>query len=235
MSKKALFITGASRGIGEATATLFGEQGYDVINLSRSPCRVKGVINFLVDLSEPSSLDVHADNIRELGQRYDQIVIIHNAATCGNDNAVELTAAEMTRVLQVNIVAPVAINGLLFPLMKPGSSIFYIGSTLSEKGIPNACSYVTSKHAIVGLMRTTCQDTVSRGIHTACICPGFTETEMLKENFGGSFEGAKGIADNNAFGRMVQPKEIAETLYFCAQSPVINGSVIHAHLGQIES
>ena len=67
-------------------------------------------------------------------------------------------------------------------------SIIYIGSTLSEKGVANSCSYVTSKHAVVGLMRSTTQDLVGKGIHTACICPGFTDTEMLKNHVGGSKE-----------------------------------------------
>ena len=47
--------------------------------------------------------------------------------------------------------------------------------------MPHSFSYVVSKHALVGMMRATCQDLAGREIHTACICPGFTDTEMFRD------------------------------------------------------
>ena len=73
------------------------------------------------------------------------------------------------------------------------------------------------------------------GIHTAAICPGFTETEMLSEHLGANPELRAQIAAGIAFGRIAQPSEIAETIYFVSQNAVINGTVIDANLGQIES
>jgi NAD(P)-dependent dehydrogenase (short-subunit alcohol dehydrogenase family) len=83
-------------------------------------------------------------------------------------------------------------------------------------------------------MRATCQDLIGSQIHTACVCPGFTETEMLKAHLGENPDVFKEIVEGVALKRLVQPKEIAETVWFCSQNPVINGALIDANLGQVE-
>ncbi|MEX2366607.1 MAG: SDR family oxidoreductase, partial [Pseudohongiellaceae bacterium] len=125
-------------------------------------------------------------------------------------------------------------NQLLIPKMQSGSSIIYVGSTLSEKAVANTYSYVVSKHAMVGMMRSTCQDLAGRQIHTACICPGFTDTEMLRTHVGNDNEVLEAIASGSTFGRLIKPEEIADTIWFSANNPVINGALIHANLGQVE-
>jgi len=103
---------------------------------------------------------------------------------------------------------------------------------LSEKAVPGSFSYVTTKHAMVGMMRATCQNLAGRRIHTACICPGFTDTEMLRQHV--PEDAMPQIQSMSAYDRLVSPDEIANTLLWTAQNPVINGAVIHANLGQIE-
>ena len=119
----------------------------------------------------------------------------------------------------------------IIPYMKKGSSILYVGSTLSEKAVPQMSSYVMSKHAMIGLMRSTCQDLFGRFIHTACICPGATETEMLVEYVQGNQDALNAMASTLSENRLITSNEIAEALFFCANNSVINGSVIHANLG----
>ena len=119
--------------------------------------------------------------------------------------------------------------------MNAGSSIVYVGSTLSEKAVPNSYSYVVTKHAMIGMMRATCQDLAGAGIHTACVCPGFTNTEMLRAHVGDSQDVLNSIAAGSTFGRLIEPEEIARTICFAADNPVINGAIIHANLGQLEN
>jgi NAD(P)-dependent dehydrogenase (short-subunit alcohol dehydrogenase family) len=116
--------------------------------------------------------------------------------------------------------------------MAPGSAIVYVGSTLAEKAVPGSFSYVTSKHAMVGMMRATCQDLAGSGVHTACICPGFTDTEMLRTHV--PAEAMDAVRAMSAFGRLIEPVEIAETIHWASAHPVINGALIHANLGQVE-
>jgi len=84
-------------------------------------------------------------------------------------------------------------------------------------------------------MKAACQDLQGKGLHTCCICPGFTDTEMLRTHVGNSEEVLQAIAAMNTFGRMIEPEEIAATITWAHNSPVINGAVLHANLGQIES
>jgi NAD(P)-dependent dehydrogenase (short-subunit alcohol dehydrogenase family) len=84
------------------------------------------------------------------------------------------------------------------------------------------------------MMRATCQDMLGTGMHTACICPGFTDTEMLRGLVDNSEEVLASLAGNVILGRLVDPVEIAKLLLFSAENPVINGAVLHANLGQVE-
>ena len=165
-------------------------------------------------------------------QNAEEIVLIHNAAKLVNDSTLETPSNQFREVLEINVVAPNTLNYFAIPYMQAGSSILYVGSTLSEKAVPGSFSYVTSKHAMVGMMRATCQDLAGRRIHTACVCPGFTDTEMLRQHV--PEDVMEQISGMSAFERLVSPDEIANTLLWAAQSPVINGSIIHANLGQVE-
>ncbi len=230
---KVLIITGASRGIGLATARRFAAEGYTVYNVSRSHAG-EGIHHLPVDLSAPDWVARHGDTLRGVCEGADRIALIHNAGAIIKDSVLSFDAAEFARVMAVNVTAPAQLTALLLPQMKQGSSVIYVGSTLSEQAVANSLAYVTSKHALVGLMRSTCQDLGGSGIHTVCVCPGFTDTEMLRAHVGHSDEILQALATAVTFGRLIIPDEIAETLWFCSQNPVLNGAVIHANLGQIQ-
>ena len=231
---KVLVITGASRGIGLATAKHFIEQDYNVINLSRTACAVDGVSNLVVDLLDEAWPEQCATSLINAVGSPEQLVLIHNAGLLTKDRVDDIDIDVLRQVLQLNVIASAQLNKLLIPKMTEGSSVLYVSSTLGTKAVTNSHAYVISKHAVVGQMRATCQDLAGTKIHTACVCPGFTETEMLTDHLSQNPEILKRITSMIAHERLVQPKEIAETLWFCSQSAVINGTLIHANLGQIE-
>ncbi len=233
--QKILVITGASRGIGLATAQLFSDNGFRVINLSRSPSPLRGIENIDIDLSDRDLDKAIAAQLLPLLAGAEQIVLVHNAGALIKDSLLTLDVDAFKRVLDINVVAPALLSHWLLPNMRAGSSIIYVGSTLGEMAVPQSCAYVTSKHALIGLMRSTCQDLAGTSIHTACVCPGFTDTEMLRAHVGHSEEILHSLAGRVTQKRLIAPEEIANTIYFCAQNPVINGAVIHANLGQVGS
>jgi 3-oxoacyl-[acyl-carrier protein] reductase len=227
-----LLITGGSSGIGLQTADRFLRDGYSVVNLSRRKGPLPAVNHINCDLGTAGFLDNVSPQLLPLLQQAETVVLIHNAAALEPDTAVETPSNDFRSVLEVNLVAPNTLNFFTIPYMRPGSAILYVGSTLSEKAVPGRFSYVVSKHGLVGMMRATCQDLVGREIHTACICPGFTDTEMFRRHV--PEEAIGRAAQMSAFGRLVNADEIAATLHWAAHNPVINGAVIHANLGQIE-
>ena len=232
--KQLLIITGGSSGIGNATAKGFITQGWAVVNLSRRPCPTEGVVSIRVDFSKPGFIADLREGLRSHMEKAEQICLIHNAALLNKDSLHTLDTADFQRVLAISLVAPQLLNTFILPHMKAGSSILYVGSTLSEKAVPGAFSYVISKHAQLGMMRATCQDLHGSGIHTACICPGFTDTEMLNKHLNHDQDILAAVQSCNAFNRLIEPREIADVLWFAAGRPVVNGAVLHANLGQIE-
>lgn len=229
-------ITGASRGIGFATAARFRAEGWRVMNVSRHPCTVPDVVNVQVDLSVPGWEATFVPALREgPGQGGGRVCLVHNAARYVHDEVLAMDADHFRQVLEVNVVAPAVLNRLVRPLLTDGSSILYVGSTLSEKAVKGIASYVVTKHALVGMMRSTCQELVGTQIHTACVCPGFTDTEILREHLGGDAAARASVAARTTFGRIITPEEIADFLYTCANTPVLNGAVLHANLGQVET
>lgn len=233
--KKKLVITGASKGIGLATAKVFQSNGFEVINLSRSECSLPDVKNIAVDLTDTAWREKHAAEVADAVGKPDQVVLVHNAAMMTKETVAEIDGDTLRTVLQLNVVAPAELNTLILPAMKENSSILYVSSTLGRKAVANTHAYVVSKHAVIGQMRATCQDLAGSMIHTAAVCPGFTETEMLSEHLGANPEIYDQITAGIAHRRLAQPTEIAETLWFCSQNPVINGAILDANLGQIET
>jgi NAD(P)-dependent dehydrogenase (short-subunit alcohol dehydrogenase family) len=230
---KLMLITGASAGIGLATARCFAQDGFTVVNLSRRKCPLDLVTHMNCDLSAPGFLDAISPQLTPMLDQAEQITLIHNASRLENDSAVETPSNEFREVMEVNLVAPNSLNYLTIPFMRAGSSILYVGSTLGEKAVPGSYTYVVSKHATIGMMRAACQDLAGRKIHTACICPGFTDTEMLHQHV--PEDAMERVRAMSAFGRLIDPIEIADTLHWAAHHPVINGAVLHANLGQLES
>lgn len=229
---KLAIVSGASAGIGLATAQCFLDAGYRVVNLSRRPCPLSGIVDLRCDLSDADFPDTLASRLAPHLETATDVALIHNASRLLNGTAHGTTSDDLRAVLEVNVVGINSLNRLAIPHMGTGSCILFVASTLAEKAVPGSYSYVVTKHAQVGMMRAICQDLAGTGIHTACICPGFTDTEMLRAHV--PPEAMDAVRGMSAFNRLIDPGEIAGTLLWAATTPVINGSVIHANLGQIE-
>jgi 3-oxoacyl-[acyl-carrier protein] reductase len=228
-------ITGASVGIGRATAARFLADGYRVFNLSRRPCPEPGVTNLACDLADDASIIACCAPLLEAIGNSDSVALVHNASQMRKDSVAHCDSGDLRQVLETNVVAINSLNQQLLPAMPGTSSLLYIGSTLSEKAVANSFSYVLSKHAQLGMMRASCQDLMGRAIHTALICPGFTDTEMLRTHLGNDAQVLASIGGLNSFQRLIDPAEIAELIHWAHHHPVINGAVLHANLGQRES
>jgi 3-oxoacyl-[acyl-carrier protein] reductase len=224
-------ITGASRGIGHAAAERFQAAGFRVVNLSRTPSTLAGVTNIFADLAAPDWSAGAKAALTEAVAGADAISLVHNSALKVAGGIAEMDAADFRRMLEVGVVAPTVLNQLLLPHMRPGSSIIYIGSTLSHRATARMAAYAACKHALLGLMRSTCQDLAGTGVHTCCVCPGFTDTEMLRSYGGEAMAHLAGLSTQN---RLIAPAEIAEVIYFAAANPVVNGAALNADLGFIE-
>ena len=230
---KLAIITGASTGIGYSAANLFLDESFTVVNVARREHNNPAVLNFCADLTDRAALSLVLEKLSLKVLQATEVALVHNAGYLASDSAVEPSEIELEKTLAVNVWAPTLLNKGLLALMPKGSSVLYVGSTLSEKAVAGSYSYVLSKHAVAGMMKASCQDLFGAGIHSACICPGFTDTAMLREHVPDN-NVLQSIGANNAFGRLLEPEEIAKLIIWAHQNPVINGAVLHGHLGQKE-
>ena len=167
---KTAIITGASVGIGRATAQAFLQEGFEVFNLSRRACPVERCQQPACDLAVEHAIAPPARPDSAM-----RTAPTSPGAQCQPD------AQRQRRRLRQRQPAPGPGNQRgrrQQPQPTPAatdaesSSVLYVGSTLSEKAVPGSFSYVVSKHAQLGMMRATCQDLMGSGIHTATGLPG---------------------------------------------------------------
>ena len=188
-----------------------------------------------IDLAAPDGAMSLVEAVRPALPAGGRLALVHAAAVMESDAADRIDEAAWERAMRLNVTVPALLTAALADRLGPGSAVIYVGSTLSEKAVAGRLSYCTSKHALVGLMRGTVQDFFGRGVHAACVCPGFTDTEMLRPVLDANPGLEAQVVANVAFGRLVRPEEIADTIAFCIDQPVLNGALIHANLGQRET
>lgn len=227
-------VTGASVGIGRAVAARARADGRRVINLSRRPCPVAGVEDVAVDLADGAAVAEAIARVRGLlGPTPGRVHLVHNAGVAPDDAVTRFDVRACERAMRINVISPAELTAGLVPVCAPGSSVIFIGSTLSEKGVPGRFTYCASKHALVGLMRAAVQDLFGRGIHTVCVCPGFVDTEMV-EGLHARPEVMRAVLGMISFGRLLAPEEIADIVVYAFGQPALNGAIVHANLGQQE-
>ena len=110
MAKKFLVITGASRGIGRATAELFLAADYQVINISRRDPQLEGVQHISADLAVTGWAEAVANILKQWIERSSQITIIHSAGLLLKDNIETVSAEDLHRVMQVNVSISLGFN-----------------------------------------------------------------------------------------------------------------------------
>ncbi|MEM1062254.1 MAG: SDR family oxidoreductase [Planctomycetota bacterium] len=223
-------VTGGSAGIGAEACRLFIARGVKAISLSRRCPGVDGVGHVEVDLSRADGVSSIEQTLREAVGDACRVSLVHNAADLADDTAFTVDRERLLQQLSVSLVSAFELNRVLKPVMGPGSSVIYIGSTLSEGATAGCASYTAIKHAVVGMMRATCQDAFGEGIHSVAVCPGFTLTEMLRERL------AAGGTEPDALlamqTRVAEPVDVAEVIVRAAESSIFNGAVLHASFGQ---
>lgn len=237
MNKLAI-VTGSSKGIGRAICTAFLAKGWHVIGLSRSSAQRKGEAGFeeiLGDLMTEEPLEHLVARVAARGQDtpFGSIAMVHNFGLLNNASVMEARLEDWSRQLHANLTVPFLFTQALTPLMPPGSCHLYIGSTLSTMGVADLAAYTTSKHGLLGLMRSVACDLAPRSIRSNLIAPGFTATDMAEDvlafgaaKAGQALDDYKRAIDNmTPLGRIVNPQEIGELAAFIAEQPAINGEI----------
>jgi NAD(P)-dependent dehydrogenase (short-subunit alcohol dehydrogenase family) len=240
--RRTLLLTGASRGIGHATAIRFSSAGWRVITLSRHafpeacPWDAGPEDHIQVDLAD------HDDTtraIKEIRQRLTDgklQALVNNAAISPKGDGgsrmgtIETDVDAWTHVFNVNFFAPVMLaRGLLDELKAAQGSVVNVTSIAGSRVHPFAgAAYATSKAALAALTREMAFDFGRQGVRVNAIAPGEIDTSILSPGT------EEKIIPQIPLGRLGTPDEVARVIYaLCAETAsYVNGAEIHINGGQ---
>lgn len=235
---KVAIVTGGSRGIGEAIAKKFAENGADVaFTYLSSDEKAKALETSLAYLgvkskaykSDAAKFEDAESLISEVMKDFGKVDICINNAGISIDNLLlRMTAEQWEKVISTNLTSVYNITKqVIRPMMKARSgSIINMSSIVGVKGNAGQSSYAASKAGIIGFTKSIAAELGSRNIRCNAIAPGFVETDMtqyLKEG-----DAASSFLSKIPLGRFGTAEEIANVSLFLASdmSAYITGQVI---------
>jgi NAD(P)-dependent dehydrogenase (short-subunit alcohol dehydrogenase family) len=240
--RRALLLTGASRGIGHATVKRFSAAGWRVITCSRHPfpenCpwEMGPEDHIQVDLADPAGTVAVIAEIKERLENGELHALVNNAAISPKAeggsrlSSIDTTVDVWDHVFRVNFFAPITLaRGLLEELRTAKGSVVNVTSIAGSRVHPFAgTAYSTSKAALAALTREMAADFGPLGIRVNAIAPGEIDTAILSP-------GTEDIVANQIpLHRLGTPDEVAKIIYvLCTDmSSYVNGAEIHINGGQ---
>jgi NAD(P)-dependent dehydrogenase (short-subunit alcohol dehydrogenase family) len=147
-------------------------------------------------------------------RRYGRLDVAFNNAGVGEGHSAsvhERTSEEFERIMATNVLGVfLALKYEIAAMLDNGGAIVNNSSVSGLVGFPGAALYVASKHAVVGLTKSAALEYATRGIRINAVCPGGTETPLMKHITGGAAtERHRQYVGFHPMGRMAQPDEIA--------------------------
>ena len=230
LAGKVALITGGASGIGRASALLFARAGaaVAVVDLDQQAGQtvveevVRGGGQAIFERADVTRADECARAVRrtvsELGGIH---VLFNNAGIIRRASVVELSEEDWDRVMAVNVKSMFLMSRLVVPIMvkNGGGSIINMASGWGLAGGPRAAVYCASKGAVVLLTKAMALDHGPQHIRVNCICPGDTDTNMLRQEAQQLGEREDRFLSESAhrpLGRVGRPEEIAQAALYLA-------------------
>jgi len=217
-------LTGASRGIGRATALALGRRGSTLALVGRESSELAeterelaaaGVesASFHADLADADQTMAAAQRV--LSSLGTPAAVIHNAGTIDRARIVDTSPASFARQLAVNLTAPFLLTRAWLPSMLARGSgrLVFVGSISATLGSPRAAAYAASKWGLVGFVKSLAEELSDSGLMALAVLPGSVDTDMLA---------------GSGFAPRMSPADVASTLvHYALDAPLAhNGGVI---------
>ena len=210
-------VTGAARGIGAATASLFRSEGargevWDTGGEHPAAGDDEGIVCRAVDVSDTGSVEAALEELISRAGVPD--ILVNNAGIISDGFASELSDEDWRRVIEVNLTGTfIPCRALIPHLRERGSGTITNTSSISALGNRGQSNYAASKAGVIGLTRTLAQELAGDSVRVNCVAPGAIETEMfdavpekVKEKF----------ISRIPLGRLGSPEDVARLHLFLA-------------------
>jgi NAD(P)-dependent dehydrogenase (short-subunit alcohol dehydrogenase family) len=245
-------ITGASRGIGAAIARTLAAEGACLTLMGRRLDTLEALAAELpgaghavaaVDVADAASVAAGFERARAaLGPVR---ILVNNAGQAESAPFGRTSLALWQRMLDVNLTGTFLCTQAALPDLLAGDwgRVVNVASTAGQKGYPYVTAYVAAKHGVVGFTRALAMELARKGVTVNAVCPGYTETDILKESIarivaatGRSEAQARAeLSAGNPQGRIVQPEEVADAVrWLCSPAAsAITGQAISVSGGEV--
>src|SRR5215207_2373313 len=224
---KAALVTGASSGLGRATAIALARAGADVALAARSKDELQGAKGEIFELGRraltlPLDLASETDTAEAVGRTFEAFermdILINAAGTDAPGTVEELSVEGWDRTLDVNLRAPFLLSKAAFPYMREagGGTIINISSVAGKKGWANASAYCASKFGLTGLTEALADEGKEHRIRAIVLYPGAMATNW------GAFspeERQEGESKVASVSEVLPPERVAEFIAWLAATP----------------
>jgi NAD(P)-dependent dehydrogenase (short-subunit alcohol dehydrogenase family) len=228
LNGKSAVVTGAGSGIGRAIALAFARAGAQVacVDLDAKSAAATSAeaeksgqraIAITCDVGVEDDVKAAADKILAAFKAV-HILVNGAAGTDPNGSVLDLSWADWSRVMAVNVGGAFLMSRALLPSMiaAGGGSVIHVASQLGSVAAPRRAVYCTSKGALLQLAKSMATDHAAQNVRVNTLSPGAVETDRLIKRFGSMEEARRISGPKHLLGRLGQPDEIAAAAVFLA-------------------
>jgi 3-oxoacyl-[acyl-carrier protein] reductase len=225
LSGKTALVTGASRGIGRASALALAQAGAQVVvHYGRGKAEAEAVVAEIrkaggraeavtSDLAAPDGAHNLARQVRGIvGDRLD--ILVANAGVSKSANIDDTTVEDFDRLFAVNVRSPFFLIQQTLPILGNGSSIVFVSSLVAHAAVGTLAAYAATKGAIDTLVIQFAAALGPRGIRVNAVAPGIVDTDM--SNFTKTEAGQKYALSVQAMQRLARAEDIGPVVAFLA-------------------
>jgi NAD(P)-dependent dehydrogenase (short-subunit alcohol dehydrogenase family) len=228
-------VTGATSGIGRATAELLATRGAEVIVHGRDAGRGAAVVQAITaadgkarftaaDLSDPAAIEHLADQLGSVD------VLVNNAGTGWFGPTADLAVATFDQLFEANVRAPYLLVAALAPKMvaRGSGAIINVGSMAGQIGMPGGAAYGATKAALASMTRSWAAEFSPAGVRVNTVAAGPVYTPIQAAGV------TEGIGATTLLARAAQPSEIASVIAFLASpaASYVTGAILAADGGR---
>lgn len=223
VGSKVVLVTGASSGIGQATAIFFMKQGWKVFGLSRSGRVPEGVQPLLADVAEATQVKAAIQDLIEQEQRLDAVV--HAAGIGGSGSLEDFPVEEARKIMDTNWYGTLHLLQASMPHLRalPQAAFVVVSSIAGLMGVPFHGVYSASKFAVEAVVESARMELSGTGVQVVSVCPGDTATPIIGNQHRASVEDVQPIYRKNyeqaeramreSVDKGLPPERVAEVIW----------------------